>query len=148
MPKSAPSPLKNFDLVHLCIDLPGFSVLKIFKAIFHSDGPSALNPGSTVPQKSPLIDFSGKHPVSALMEVAVKRRWGAPAFSEAFACGPSHSKQFIYKVCSHYCSLSELLTIFVWLDSGVSYLVNELWVDYRSTRLTHFKEKTPHFACA
>jgi len=44
------------------------------------------------------VDLSGKHPVSALMELAVKRRWGVPTFSEAFACGPRMMKQFIYKV--------------------------------------------------
>ena len=45
-----------------------------------------------------VLTFLGKHPVSALMELAVKRRWGVPTFSEAFACGPRMMKQFIYKV--------------------------------------------------
>ena len=43
-------------------------------------------------------DFSGKHPVSALMELATKRRWGPPNFTQAFECGPSHKKQYIFKV--------------------------------------------------
>ena len=30
-------------------DLPGFSALPGFKASFHGDGQSALNPGTTVP---------------------------------------------------------------------------------------------------
>ena len=43
-------------------------------------------------------DLSGKHPVSALMELATKRHWGPPNFVQAFDCGPSHKKQYIFKV--------------------------------------------------
>lgn len=43
-------------------------------------------------------DLSGKHPVSALMELATKRRWGPPNFTQAFECGPPHKKQYIFKV--------------------------------------------------
>ncbi|XP_040571096.1 uncharacterized protein [Lepeophtheirus salmonis] len=43
-------------------------------------------------------DLSCKHPVSALMELATKRRWGPPNFVQAFECGPPHKKQYIYKV--------------------------------------------------
>eukprot|EP00095_Tigriopus_kingsejongensis_P003437 maker-scaffold110_size354795-snap-gene-2.25 protein:Tk03437 transcript:maker-scaffold110_size354795-snap-gene-2.25-mRNA-1 annotation:"conserved hypothetical protein" len=43
-------------------------------------------------------DLSGKHPVSALMELATKRRWGPPNFVQALDCGPSHNKQYIFKV--------------------------------------------------
>ena len=48
------------------------------------------------------IDLSGKHPVTALMELSVRRRWGAPSFVQAFECGPSHKKQYVFKVCSGY----------------------------------------------
>ena len=43
-------------------------------------------------------DLSDKHPVSALMELATKRHWGPPNFTQAFECGPSHKKQYIFKV--------------------------------------------------
>ena len=43
-------------------------------------------------------DISGKHPVSALIEVSTKRRWGQPNFVQAFEVGPSHKKQYIFKV--------------------------------------------------
>ena len=43
-------------------------------------------------------DLTGKHPVSALMELATKRRWGPPNFIQAFEVGPSHKKQYIFKV--------------------------------------------------
>ena len=43
-------------------------------------------------------DLSGKHPVSALMELCSKRRWGPPTFSQAFDCGPPHKKQYVFKV--------------------------------------------------
>jgi len=40
----------------------------------------------------------GKHPVSALMELTSKRRWGSPSFELCFEHGPPHKKQFVYKV--------------------------------------------------
>lgn len=43
-------------------------------------------------------DLSQKHPVSALLEICTRRRWGSPNFSQAFECGPSHKKQYIFKV--------------------------------------------------
>ncbi|XP_059079126.1 protein Son-like isoform X2 [Tigriopus californicus] len=43
-------------------------------------------------------DISAKHPVSGLMELATKRRWGPPNFVQAFEFGPSHKKQYIFKV--------------------------------------------------
>jgi len=43
-------------------------------------------------------DLAGKHPVSALTELCSKRRWGPPLFNEAFAVGPPHKKQFVFKV--------------------------------------------------
>jgi hypothetical protein len=39
-----------------------------------------------------------KHPISALIEHCAKLRWKAPSFSIAFASGPVHKKQFIFKV--------------------------------------------------
>lgn len=43
-------------------------------------------------------DLSHKHPVSGLMELATKRKWGPPGFVQIFECGPSHKKQYIFKV--------------------------------------------------
>merc|ERR1712020_296544 len=43
-------------------------------------------------------DLSHKHPVSALMELATKRKWGPPNFVQIFECGPPHKKQYIFKV--------------------------------------------------
>jgi len=43
-------------------------------------------------------DLSHKHPVSALMELASKRKWGPPNFTQIFECGPPHKKQYIFKV--------------------------------------------------
>jgi len=43
-------------------------------------------------------DLAGKHPVSALTELCSKRRWGPPLFNEAFAVGPPHKKNYVYKV--------------------------------------------------
>ena len=44
------------------------------------------------------VDLSGKHPVTALMELSTRRRWGAPSFVQAFECGPPHKKQYVFKV--------------------------------------------------
>ena len=43
-------------------------------------------------------DLSGKHPVSALMEICNKRRWRPPVFELLEDTGPPHKKQFIFKV--------------------------------------------------
>ena len=43
-------------------------------------------------------DLSGKHPVSALMEVCSKRRWGQPEFTLLTDPGPGNHKSFLYKV--------------------------------------------------
>lgn len=43
-------------------------------------------------------DLSHKHPVSGLMELATKRKWGPPNFVQIFECGPPHKKQYIFKV--------------------------------------------------
>jgi len=43
-------------------------------------------------------DLSGKHPVSALMELCSKRRWGEPLFNTVSDTGDSHRRKFIMKV--------------------------------------------------
>lgn len=43
-------------------------------------------------------DLSGKHPVSALMEVCSKRRWGQPEFTLLTDPGPGNNRSFLYKV--------------------------------------------------
>ncbi|CAB3363771.1 Hypothetical predicted protein [Cloeon dipterum] len=42
--------------------------------------------------------FSGKHPVSALVELCTKKRWGSPVFELVFESGPDHKKNFLFKV--------------------------------------------------
>ncbi|KAF0291945.1 hypothetical protein FJT64_010006 [Amphibalanus amphitrite] len=42
-------------------------------------------------------DLSGKHPISALMELCTKRRWGPPDFQLCMDRGPAHNKHFLYK---------------------------------------------------
>ncbi|WAR07067.1 SON-like protein [Mya arenaria] len=49
--------------------------------------------------KMPVVkDLSGKHPVSALGELCNKRRWGAPRYDMVHESGPSHRKDFLFKV--------------------------------------------------
>ena len=43
-------------------------------------------------------DLSHKHPVSGLLELSTKRKWGPPQFVQIFDCGPAHKKQYIFKV--------------------------------------------------
>lgn len=43
-------------------------------------------------------DLSGKHPVSALMEVCSKRRWGQPEFTLLTDPGAGNNRSFLYKV--------------------------------------------------
>ncbi|KAM6945326.1 uncharacterized protein sonb [Aplochiton taeniatus] len=43
-------------------------------------------------------DLLGKHPVSALMELCVKRRWIQPDFVMVHHSGPDHRKNFLFKV--------------------------------------------------
>lgn len=43
-------------------------------------------------------DLSGKHPVSALVELCSKRRWGPPEFTLIHDSGPDHKKNFLFKV--------------------------------------------------
>uniref|UniRef100_A0A2C9KXV4 DRBM domain-containing protein n=1 Tax=Biomphalaria glabrata TaxID=6526 RepID=A0A2C9KXV4_BIOGL len=43
-------------------------------------------------------DLSNKHPVSALMELCNRRRWGPPIFTVVEESGPDHKKTFLFKV--------------------------------------------------
>lgn len=45
-------------------------------------------------------DLSGKHPVSALMEICTKRKWPAPDFRLVADTGPDHIRQFLFKVAT------------------------------------------------
>ncbi|XP_069744913.1 protein SON-like isoform X2 [Narcine bancroftii] len=45
-----------------------------------------------------LKDLSGKHPVSALMEICNKRKWPPPDFLMVRDSGPDHCKHFLFKV--------------------------------------------------
>lgn len=54
------------------------------------------------PKKSQAVELakhiSGKHPVSALVELSNKLKWGAPIFQQIEERGPDHKKTFKYKV--------------------------------------------------
>lgn len=54
--------------------------------------------GAQAPKLPPIRDLSGKHPVSALVELCNKRKWGPPQFDFIFECGPDHKKNFLCKV--------------------------------------------------
>ncbi|XP_078495207.1 protein Son-like [Ciona intestinalis] len=43
-------------------------------------------------------DLSGKHPVSALMEICSKRKWSQPNFQLVHNSGPDHQRFFMFKV--------------------------------------------------
>ena len=44
------------------------------------------------------IMITGKHPVSALMEICNKRHWPSPQFTVVNETGPDHKKNFLFKV--------------------------------------------------
>ncbi|XP_068212861.1 protein Son-like isoform X3 [Palaemon carinicauda] len=53
------------------------------------------------PKKQPIPmakDLSGKHPVSALVELCSKHKWQPPEFEMVFDYGPDHKKNFLMKV--------------------------------------------------
>ncbi|XP_044740119.1 protein Son [Chrysoperla carnea] len=58
--------------------------------------------GKRPPQKEkkiiPIKSLEGKHPVSLLGEYACKRKLGVPQYELCFECGPSHKKNFLFKV--------------------------------------------------
>jgi len=43
-------------------------------------------------------NLSGKHPVSALVELCSKRRWKSPEFIVVNEAGPDHQRHFMFKV--------------------------------------------------
>ncbi|MGH0167740.1 UNVERIFIED_CONTAM: hypothetical protein FKN15_053007 [Acipenser sinensis] len=45
-----------------------------------------------------LPGASGKHPISALMEICNKRKWSPPEFVLVHHNGPDHRKNFLFKV--------------------------------------------------
>ena len=45
-----------------------------------------------------MKDMGNKHPVTVIMEVATRRKWGPPSFQQVLDCGPPHRKQYIWKV--------------------------------------------------
>ncbi|XP_066999479.2 protein Son isoform X2 [Anabrus simplex] len=49
-------------------------------------------------QQQVLAKTAGKHPVSLLVELCSKRKWGAPHFELLFECGPDHRKNFLFRV--------------------------------------------------
>uniref|UniRef100_UPI00398F3022 protein SON isoform X3 n=1 Tax=Pristiophorus japonicus TaxID=55135 RepID=UPI00398F3022 len=49
-----------------------------------------------------MKDLSGKHPVSALMEICNKRKWPPPDFLMVHDSGPDHRKHFLFKY-THFC---------------------------------------------
>ena len=61
--------------------------------------------GNDVLTLTAMKDLSGKHPVSALMELATKRHWGPPNFVQVMEVGPSHRRQYIFKVFLLFLSL-------------------------------------------
>ncbi|GFS17553.1 protein SON [Elysia marginata] len=64
-----------------------------------------LSAAVEAPQKKAQIgtvvrakDLSNKHPVSALMELCNRRKWGPPVFTVVDESGPDHKKNFLFKV--------------------------------------------------
>ncbi|XP_048396689.1 protein SON-like isoform X6 [Stegostoma tigrinum] len=45
-----------------------------------------------------MKDLSGKHPVSALIEICNKRKWPPPDFLMVHDSGPDHCKHFLFKI--------------------------------------------------
>ncbi|XP_029459406.1 protein SON isoform X2 [Rhinatrema bivittatum] len=45
-----------------------------------------------------MKDLSGKHPISALMEICNKRKWSPPEFVLVHDRGPDHRRHFLFKV--------------------------------------------------
>ena len=42
--------------------------------------------------------ITDKHPVSALTELCIKKKWGHPNFILVHESGPDHKKNFLFKV--------------------------------------------------
>lgn len=70
---------------------------------FKTDRRGLTSTGEQMPKtfkgSAPVVrDLSGKHPVSALVELCNRRKWGAPAFELVHESGPDHKKNFLFKV--------------------------------------------------
>ncbi|XP_055501069.1 protein SON-like isoform X2 [Leucoraja erinacea] len=69
---------------------------------FKTDRKGLVAEGEKAQKKSgnfpALKDLSGKHPVSALMEICNKRKWAPPDFLMIRDSGPDHCKHFLFKV--------------------------------------------------
>ncbi|XP_078088917.1 SON DNA and RNA binding protein b [Mustelus asterias] len=69
---------------------------------FKTDRKGLVAEGEKTQKKSanfPIMkDLSGKHPVSALMEICNKRKWPPPDFLMVHDSGPDHRKHFLFKV--------------------------------------------------
>ncbi|RXG51928.1 Protein SON [Armadillidium vulgare] len=62
-------------------------------------GLTAANEVTPRRQAIPLAKtLQGKHPVSALVELCSKRKWGPPEFEIVFDSGPDHKKNFLIQV--------------------------------------------------
>ncbi|XP_075710675.1 protein SON isoform X2 [Rhinoderma darwinii] len=59
-----------------------------------ADGEKASNKRALPVMK----DLSGKHPISALMELCNKKKWSPPEFELVDDTGPEHRKRFLFRV--------------------------------------------------
>lgn len=58
------------------------------------------------------VPLSGKHPVSALMEICNKKKWAPPEFIMVHHSGPDHRKNFLFKVgMFHIVSAQKHMTV-------------------------------------
>ena len=80
-------------------------------------------------------DLSKKHPISALIELSTKRKWGNPIYDKVFECGQPHNRQYIFKVgrSSEWC-LGMLL-------EDVLFQVNVNGRDFETTVAAESKKK-------
>ncbi|XP_006001529.1 protein SON isoform X2 [Latimeria chalumnae] len=69
---------------------------------FKTDRKGLVAEGEKTQKKSGNLtvmkDLSGKHPVSALMEICNKKKWSPPEFLLVHDSGPDHRKHFLFKV--------------------------------------------------
>ena len=52
-----------------------------------------------------MLNFPGKHPVSALQELCARKRWDPPRYDLKQDVGPAHLKLFLYQVHMYICHL-------------------------------------------
>ncbi|KAM8976993.1 protein SON [Pelodytes ibericus] len=68
---------------------------------FKTDRKGLVADGEKAPNKLALPvmkDLSGKHPISALMELCNKKKWSPPEFVLVDDTGPEHRKRFLFRV--------------------------------------------------